>query len=103
MLLQLQRYDLNVTYTPRKELLNADTLSRAVLHERHMAADDVTDERVVYALEPTDALSTGALEQLKSETKKDKTLQLLHDTHRRGWPRHRKQLDSILANQTHSG
>lgn len=54
MLLQLQRYDLNVTYTPGKDLI-ADTLSRAVIHEQHTEA---TDEKVIYALEPTDALST---------------------------------------------
>lgn len=91
MLLQLQRYDLNVTYTPGKELLIADTLSRAVPHGQHTVADDITDERVVYALEPTDALSSKALKQLKCETMKDKTLQILHDTHRLGW-----QVDSSL-------
>lgn len=67
------------------------TLSRAVPHGQHTVADDITDERVVYALEPTDALSSKALKQLKCETMKDKTLQILHDTHRLGW-----QVDSSL-------
>lgn len=60
ILLQQQRYDLNVTYTWGKDLLTADTLSRAVIQEQHTAVDDITDKKVVYALEPTDA--TEALE-----------------------------------------
>lgn len=43
-------------------------------------------EKIAYALEPTDALSTEALEQLKGETKKDEALQLLQDTQKHGWP-----------------
>lgn len=53
-------------------------------------------EKIAYALEPTDALSTEALEQLKGETKKDEALQLLQDTQKHGWPRYRKQTDSHL-------
>ncbi|KAK0151939.1 hypothetical protein N1851_006679 [Merluccius polli] len=76
--LQLQRYDLNVTYTP------------VVIQEQNTAVDDITNEKVVYALEPT-ALITETLAQLKGETKKDEKMQLLQDIHRHGWPQHRKQ------------
>lgn len=79
MLLQLQRYDLNVTYAPGKDLLIVDTLSRALMH---ITVDDITDEKVAYALERTQVLSTETLEQLKGNTRKDETLQLLQDTHR---------------------
>ena len=97
MLLQLQRYDLNVIYTPGKDLLIADTLSRAVTHDEHSTVDDITDEKVVYALEPTDALSTEMLQKLKSGTANDEILQLLQETHRQGWPRHRKQVHTKLV------
>ena len=93
MLLQLQRYDLNVFYKPGKELLIADTLSRAVIQEQDMIEDDVADEKVIYTLEPTEALSTASLEKLKRETQKDETLQLLKNRHRQGWPHHKKQVD----------
>ena len=93
MLLQLQRYDLNVFYKPGKGLLIADTLSRAVIQEQDMIEDDVADEKVIYTLEPTEALSTASLEKLKRETQKDETLQLLKNRHRQGWPHHKKQVD----------
>lgn len=92
MLLQLQRYDLNVIYTPGKELQIADTLSRATTQDKQRQCDDF-DEKVIYALEPTEALSPETLAQLKSETQKDDTLQVLQDVHNRGWPPHRKQVD----------
>ena len=95
MLLQLQRYDLNVFYKPGKELLIADTLSRAVIQEQDMIEDDVADEKVIYTLEPTEALSTASLEKLKRKTQKDQTLQLLQN--RRGWPHHKKQVDLRMA------
>ena len=68
MLLQLQRYDLDVIYKPGKEMLIADTLSRAVIQDQDTSEDNMSDVKVVYALEPTDALSIGSLEKLKGET-----------------------------------
>lgn len=47
---------MNVIYTAGKEVLITDILSRAVTHEQHTTADDITDEKVVYALEPTETL-----------------------------------------------
>ena len=92
MLLQLQRYDLNVIYTPGKELQIADTLSRATISEQQENCDTF-DEKVVYALEPTEALSADILEQLKNETLSDEVLQTLKNIHGHGWPQHRKQVD----------
>ncbi len=37
-------------------------------------------------------MCSETLEQFKSETKKDDILQLLHETHRHSWPRHRKKV-----------
>ena len=97
MLLQLQRYDLDIIYKPGKEMLIADTLSRAVIQDQDTSEDDMSDVKVVYALEPTDTLSIGSLEKLKGETQKDDALQLLQSTDRKGWPHHKKQVDMRMA------
>lgn len=73
MLLQLQRYDLNVIYTPGKELLIADTLSRATTQEKERQSD-IFNEKVIYVLEPTEALSPETLDHLKSATRTDNIL-----------------------------
>ncbi|KAI2646673.1 Retrovirus-related Pol polyprotein from transposon 17.6 [Labeo rohita] len=49
MLLQLQKYDLIVQYTPGKDMLIADTLSRAVTEGQQTSTDDLSDEQVVYS------------------------------------------------------
>lgn len=55
MLLQLQRYDLRITYTSSKNMHVADTLSRAVVTEcKDDAKEDLFEERVVHAMEATD-------------------------------------------------
>lgn len=95
MLFQLQRYDLNVSYMPGKELQIADTLSKATTHGQDQC--DHFDEKVVYALESTEALRSETLEQLTFETQTDPILQALQDTHRQGWPQHRKQVDKRLT------
>ena len=65
MLLQLQRYDLQVTYTPGKHMYIADTLSRATASgEGDNINKNPCDERVVYALEATDSLSVETLQQI---------------------------------------
>lgn len=46
-LLQLQRYDLNVTHTTGKDPLIPDTLSQAVIQKQPMTIDDITDKKVV--------------------------------------------------------
>ncbi|KAJ8257982.1 hypothetical protein GJAV_G00191830 [Gymnothorax javanicus] len=96
MLLQLQRYDLHIRYTPGKEMLIADTLSRAFggveRHEEVLA----TDEKVVYAMEATEALGDEMHERLKTATEKDETSQKLMNTHQKGWPQHKRQVSAEL-------
>lgn len=96
MLLQLQRDDIAVSYTPGKDMLIADALSRAVIAGQHAESDELTDERVVYVIEATDALNPKMMKQLKAATLSDSTLQLLQEVHGRGCPKHRKQLDTKL-------
>lgn len=76
MLLQLQKYDLIVQCKPGKDMSIADTLSRAVAEGQHTSTDDLSDERVIYSLEATEALSEEMLKQLTDATARDSTLQL---------------------------
>lgn len=68
------------------------------------------DEKVVYALEPTEALSTETLEQLKGETKKDdkerNTAAVARHTQTwLAWSREAggPKTDTILAYETQNG
>lgn len=61
MLLQLQKYDLNIAYTPGKHMYIADTLSRATVIKEADDGEDLYDEKVVHGLEATDALSPQTL------------------------------------------
>lgn len=97
MLQQLQRYDLKVTYTPGKHMHIADTLSHATPSgDSDKISENPLDERVVYTLEATDALSEEALNRLKQATAADSVLQAVCEKHSRGWPQKRKSLDRKL-------
>lgn len=91
MLLQLQRYDLHITYTPGKHMHIADTLSRATAsREGENIKENPCDERVVYALEATDSLSEETLNQLKKATAADSVLQAVCEKHKNAGPRKRR-------------
>lgn len=96
MLLQLQKYDLIVQYTPGKDMLIAVALTCAVADGQHTSTDDLSDERVVYVLEATAALSEDMLKQLAEATARDSTHQLLVKMQKTGWPKFRKQLDPSI-------
>ncbi len=97
MLLQLQRYDLHVTYTPGKDMHTADTLSRAtVCRDSEHVDENPCDEKVVYALEATDALSEETLRGLKEATATDSVLQAVCEKHIKGWPNKKRSLDRSL-------
>lgn len=85
MLLQLQRHDLNITYTPGKHMYIADTLSRAMSNrDGDNVSKNGCDEKVVYAMEATDALSEETLNQLKTATAADRVLQAVCEKHLNG-------------------
>ena len=83
MVLHLQRYDLNVTYKPGKELLIADTLSRAYLNEHDDSLYDVSlDVNVISSL----PMSQAKLDQFQTATRESASLTALRDTVLHGWP-----------------
>ncbi|XP_059415130.1 Fc receptor-like protein 5 [Carassius carassius] len=96
MLLQLQKYDLNIAYTPGKHMYIADTLSRATASKEVDEAGDLYDEKVVHGLEATDALSPQTLQQLKEATAADQVLQDLCEKVKSGWPQKRRSVNINL-------
>ena len=84
MMLRLQHYDLQVEYEPGKNLLIADTLSRAPEGSTETAAN-TNDELEVLTFENM-PVSEEKLEQCKDATGKDLTLQKLKTTVISGWP-----------------
>ena len=83
MILQIQKYPLIVTYRPGKELLIADTLSRAYLPDE---GGNILDEELEVNLINTLPISENKLELIKYETLQDPPLQQLKQTVITGWP-----------------
>lgn len=97
MLLQLQKYDLIITYTPGKHMHIADTLSPAtVSRDGDNVKEKPCDEKVMYAMEATDATRGETLNQLKTATAADSVLQAACEKHLNGWPARRHSLDKSL-------
>ena len=88
MILTTQRYSINIVYRPGKELVLADTLSRAFLQDD----DESLEEKFEVNVLSTIALPNLQLTQLKEETKKDNQLQKLTTTITNGWPEKRKDV-----------
>ena len=84
MLLRLQKYDLDVRYTPGKELILADTLSRAYLPNEKVAASMSAITGVSSANNL--AVSAPRLKRLRAATVCDPALQLVTKLTVDGWP-----------------
>ncbi|RXN07853.1 macrophage-expressed gene 1 protein-like [Labeo rohita] len=101
MLLQLQRYDLHVKYTPGKDVLIADSLSHAVaIGQVHMDMEDLYSE-VIYDIQAMDTLSADMLQCLKVATQQDNMLQAVIRVHNQGWPARKRHLDSTFIGTGH--
>ena len=105
MMLELQRYELTVTYRRGTALVLADTLSRAFVP----AAEDVPvlDERVCQVVSQRDietvdpvnevfGVSDQRLKEMAEYTKNDDTLQLLQDILLSGWPKSKQDVPVSL-------
>ena len=89
MLLQLQRYDLHVSYQSGTEMHIADMLSRAYLEGKpSVCALQLKD------VEPTDELSVSPerLEAIKSATARDPVLQSLCEVVKHSWHHERSSI-----------
>ncbi|XP_028412533.1 uncharacterized protein K02A2.6-like [Dendronephthya gigantea] len=90
MLLQLQRYSLEVTYKPGKEMYLPDTLSRAHLNEEKESLLD--EELEVCLLDLELPISPEKLKEFQDATDQDTALQNLKTVILSGWPNTRSQV-----------
>jgi hypothetical protein len=94
LLLRLQQYDTEIHYKPGKEMYVPDTLSRAHLKSCQRSETEEETEHVhAMAFLP---MSQVQFEELKKESTKDDTIQLLSATIISGWPDHKSKLPTNL-------
>ena len=88
MMLQLQRYELEVHYKPGKDVPVADALSRAQLPGTEDADEDLAAdmEVMVHALGTSLPMSVTRREEIQRATSQDPELQALLRIIRSGWP-----------------
>jgi hypothetical protein len=99
MLLRLLKFELNVIYTPGKQMHLADTLSRAYLitpqtHAEREIAEDI--EVTVHTLLNDSEISLNTLSDVKAATAADETLSQLANFIRAGFPNNVSNLSSEL-------
>ena len=85
MLLQLQRYDLDVTFKPGSQIPVADTLSRNFVQDTFPEFAKGMNAHV-HTILSSIPISDCKLEEVRRETELDEQLQLLRDTILDGWP-----------------
>ena len=85
-------------YKPGKEMIIADTLSRAYLTDKDTNKNQMNDEieGFVHAVINRIPVSEEGLEQIRKETARDETMQTLRSTIRSGCPETRKQASSTI-------
>ena len=96
MLLQLQRYNFTLLYKPGKEMILADTLSRAYI--KGTPDSDLEEDLVCAVSLVMDNLPVldPKLKAICDATEKDPTMTKLRDTIRRGWPEQRLETPQEL-------
>ena len=92
IMLKLQRYTINLVYVPGKHLHVADALSRAYIDDEADCGfiDDI--EVMVHSLTQNFPGSSERLEQIRSATVDDATLQRLYQVVMNGWPELRRSV-----------
>ena len=88
MILRLIQYDIEVVYKKGKEMYIADTLSRAYLPEDIHDRDHFSKINAV----GHHRIREERLQQLKTATQSDETMQALKTVILKGWPDTRKEL-----------
>ncbi|XP_064641934.1 uncharacterized protein K02A2.6-like [Lineus longissimus] len=95
-LLRLQKYNFKLVHVPGKQLIVADTLSRANLPGQEESDMEREVNLQVHLLISSLAVSDKKLKELQIATAQDTELQKLQETIRNGFPEHRRSLDNSL-------
>lgn len=89
LLLRLQKYDFNFKYVPGKQLIIADTLSRAHLPPTKQHKEEIWEEMETYVHSvfiPSIPISRNILQDIKQETANDAILSEAISLLKSGWP-----------------
>ena len=89
MIMSIQKYQINLIYCPGKQLVIADTLSRAYLTKQ---PDDSTSFEFEVNVVASLPISKTKLEQFQSMTQSDSALKQLMKLTLDGWPDHKSQV-----------
>ena len=97
MLLQLQRYTFTLVYKPGKDMVLADTLSRAYIKGKP-ESNELEDDLIcaVNLVVNNLPVSDPKLQEIRSATEQDPTLVKLKNTIQLGWPEKRSQAPQEL-------
>ena len=105
MFLRMQRYEYTIGYRPGKELLIADTLSRAhpTCNGQPCDFEEVAQTSFERTLEQINAvedvgISSSLVEQLRAETALDTQMEILIKYIRCGWPDRKSQVSLEVRN-----
>lgn len=90
MLLRLQNYNLDVEYKKGKDMVLADTLSRAYLSEHVQSSFVNMLQEVRY--QETLMMSEERIEEIRKHVRMDEALQELYAVIKEGWPESRKEV-----------
>jgi len=94
MLLRLQRYSLNVIYKRGKDMVLADTLSRA--HASGIIASIKDDEFENVDHKESLPISNERWKQITKASEEDKIFEVLRDIIRNGWPLEKKDVPECV-------
>lgn len=101
MLLQLQRFNLEVIYKPGSKMVIADTLSRDYLPDTGKECDNsdviaLFEEICSVDMAENVAITDERLEDIRQKSSQDVELQTLKETILDGWPTHCKDVAEII-------
>ena len=91
MIMSIQKYSVDLVYRPGKQLVIADTLSRAYLTDQ---SDCCTSFKFEVNVISTLPISKSKLNQLQSLTQSDSHIQQLMQLTEKGWPDHKSKVPS---------
>ncbi|KAK9693116.1 hypothetical protein QE152_g34422 [Popillia japonica] len=90
MLLQIQKYDIDVKYKRGKDLVIADALSRAYINDKqNIDFDNEISSHVCMVISEIN-ITKRKWKEFQEHTKADNELQLLKKTIVDGWPKSKK-------------
>ncbi len=86
LLMRVPQYDINIQYKQGKQMLLADTVSRAYITDHSISINEIERSFKQIYLSQHIPMTTEKISEIKVATKKDETLQQLLQTIKTGWP-----------------